>query len=53
MTLDEQDEFLQHIMANRNAAVAAAAELTTQTSTSKGILVDRGVNDVDFVRSSG
>jgi hypothetical protein len=28
MTLDEQDEFIQHIMANRDAAVAAAAEST-------------------------
>jgi hypothetical protein len=29
MTLDEEDEFIQRIMANRNAAVAAAAESTT------------------------
>jgi hypothetical protein len=29
MTLDEQDEFIQHVMANHNAAMAAAAELTT------------------------
>jgi hypothetical protein len=26
MTLDEEDEFIQRIMANRNAAMAAAAE---------------------------
>jgi hypothetical protein len=52
MTLDEEDEFIQRIMANRDAAVAAAAELTTQTSTSEGTLVEREVNEADFVRSS-
>jgi hypothetical protein len=52
MTLDEQDEFIQNIMANRDAAVAAAAGLTTQTETSEGTLVEREVDDVDFVRSS-
>jgi hypothetical protein len=31
MMLDEQDEFIQHIMANCDAAVAAAAESTTHT----------------------
>jgi hypothetical protein len=29
MTLDEEDHFIQQIMANRDAAVAAAAESTT------------------------
>jgi hypothetical protein len=53
MTLDEQDEFIQWIMANHNAAVAAAAESTTQTGTSEGTLVEREVNDTYFVRSSG
>jgi hypothetical protein len=53
MTLDEEDDFIQWIMANRNAAVAAAAELTTQTGTSEGTLVEREVDEVDFVRSSG
>jgi hypothetical protein len=53
MTLDEQDEFIQQIMANRDAAVAAAAELTTHTGTSEGTLVEREVDDVNFVRSSG
>jgi hypothetical protein len=49
MMLEEQDEFIQHIMANCNTAVAAAAELMTQMSTSEGTLVDREVNDMDFV----
>jgi hypothetical protein len=53
MTLDEEDEFIQQIMANRDTAVAATAESTTHTGTSEGTLVEREVNDVDFVRSSG
>jgi hypothetical protein len=52
MMLDEQDKFIQQIMANRDAAVAAAAESTTQTDTSEGTLVERKVDDSDFVRSS-
>jgi hypothetical protein len=53
MTLDEQDEFIQNIMANHNTAVAAAAESTTHTGSSEGMLLDREVDDVDFIRSSG
>jgi hypothetical protein len=49
MTLDEEDDFIQQIMANRNAAVAATAESTTYTATSKGTLVEREVEDADFV----
>jgi hypothetical protein len=53
MTLDEEDEFIQRIIADRDAAVAAAAELTTYKATSKDKLVEREVEDVDFVQSSG
>jgi hypothetical protein len=53
MTLDEEDNFIQQIMANRNAAVAAASVSTTQMGTSEGTLVEREVDDTDFVRSSG
>jgi hypothetical protein len=53
MTLDEEDQFIQQIMANCHAAMAAAAVSTAQTSTSKGMLVEREVDDADFVRSSG
>jgi hypothetical protein len=53
MMLDEEDSFIQQIMANRDAAMAAAAALMTQTETSKGTLVEREVDDADFVRSSG
>jgi hypothetical protein len=53
MTLDEEDNFIQQIMANRDAAVAAAAESTTYMATSEGTLVEREVEDADFVQSSG
>jgi hypothetical protein len=53
MTLDEQDEFIQDIMANRDAAMAATAESTTHTGSDEGTLVDREIDDTDFIRSSG
>jgi hypothetical protein len=53
MMLDEQDKFIQHVMANCNAAIAATAASTTHTGTSEGTLVEREVDDSDFVRSSG
>jgi hypothetical protein len=53
MTLDEQDEFIQQVMANCDAAMAAVAESTTHTGTSEGTLVEREVDESDFVRSSG
>jgi hypothetical protein len=53
MTLDEEDDFIQQIMANRNTAAAATSVSMTQTGTSEGTLVKREVNDMDFVRSSG
>jgi hypothetical protein len=53
MILDEQDDFIQQIMANHDAAMAATAELMNQTGMSKGTVMEREVNDSDFVRSSG
>jgi hypothetical protein len=53
MMLDEEDSFIQRIMANRDAAMDAAAASTTQMETSKGTLMEREVDDADFVRSSG
>jgi hypothetical protein len=53
MTLDEQDEFIQNIMANCDTAMDAIAEFTTHTGSSEGTLVDREVDDTDFIRSSG
>jgi hypothetical protein len=43
MTLDKEDEFIQRIMANHDAAMAAAAESTTYMATSEGTLVEREV----------
>jgi hypothetical protein len=53
MTLDEQDEFIQNIMANRDAAMATAAESTTHTGSDEGTLVNREIDNADFIRSSG
>jgi hypothetical protein len=53
MTLDEEDKYIQHILANHDTAMATAAELTTHTATSEGILVEREVDESDFVRSNG
>jgi hypothetical protein len=39
MTLDEQDGFIQHIIANRDAEMAVAAESTTSACTSEGTVV--------------
>jgi hypothetical protein len=52
MTLDEEDSFIQRIMANRDAAMAATSASMTQTNTSEGTLVEREVDDADFVRPS-
>jgi hypothetical protein len=52
MTLDEEDDFIQQIIANCDAVMAATAASTTQMDTSEGTLVEREVNDSDFVRSS-
>jgi hypothetical protein len=48
MTLDEEDEFIQRIMANHDAAVDPAAVSTTQMSTSEGTVVEREVDESDF-----
>jgi hypothetical protein len=53
MTLDEEDEYIQHILANRDAAMAAAVGSMTHTATSEGTLVEREVDKSDFVRSNG
>jgi hypothetical protein len=53
MMLEEEDECIQHVLANRNATMAAAARSTTCTTTSEGTLVEWEVEDADFVRSNG
>jgi hypothetical protein len=52
MTLEEEDEYIQHILANRDATMAAAAGSMTHTATSEGTLVEREVDESDFVRSN-
>jgi hypothetical protein len=52
MTLDEQDKFIQHIMAKRDAEMAVVAESTTSACTSEGTVVECEVDKSDFVRSS-
>jgi hypothetical protein len=52
MTLEEEDEFIQHVLANHDAAMATTAGSTTHTATSKGTLVEQEVNESDFVRSN-
>jgi hypothetical protein len=41
---------VEHILANRDAAMAATAALA---HSSKGLIIDREVSEEDFVRSSG
>jgi hypothetical protein len=53
MTLDEENEYIQRILANRDAAMAATARSTTNTATSEGTLVEWEVDESDFVRSNG
>jgi hypothetical protein len=52
MTLEEEDEFMQHILANCNAAMAAVAKLTTHMAISEDTLVERKVDELYFVRSN-
>jgi hypothetical protein len=53
ITLDEEDEYIQHILANHDAAMSTTAGLTTHTATSEGTLVEWEVDESDFVRSNG
>jgi hypothetical protein len=53
MTLYEQDKFIQCIMANRDAEMAAIGESTTLAGTSESTVVEREVDESDFVRSCG
>jgi hypothetical protein len=53
MTLDEQDEFIQYIMANRDAEMAAVSESMMSACTSEGTVVEWEVDELNFVRSSG
>jgi hypothetical protein len=53
MTLEEEDKFIQHILASRDTAMATTARSTTHTAMSEGTLVEREVNESDFAISNG
>jgi hypothetical protein len=48
--VDEEDEMVEHILANHNAAMAATA---ASMHSSEGTIIEREVTEEDFVRSSG
>jgi hypothetical protein len=52
MMLEEEDEFIQHILANHDAAIADAAGSMTHMAMSKGTLVEQKVDKLDFARSN-
>jgi hypothetical protein len=47
--VDEEDEMVEHILANCDAAIAATA---ASAHSSKGTIIEREVSEEDFVRSS-
>jgi hypothetical protein len=50
LTVDEEDEMIEHVLANRDAAMAATA---ASTNLSEGTIIERKVSGEDFVQSSG
>jgi hypothetical protein len=50
LTVDEEDDMVEHILANHDAAMAATAE---STHSSEGTIIECEVSEEDFVWSSG
>jgi hypothetical protein len=48
--VDEEDEMVEHVLANCDAAMAATA---ASAHLSEGTIIEREVSEEDFVRSSG
>jgi hypothetical protein len=48
--VDEEDEMVEHILANRDAAMAATA---ASAHSSEGTIIECEVSEEDFVWSSG
>jgi hypothetical protein len=48
--VDEEDEMVKHILANRDVAIAATA---ASAHSSEGTIIEREVSEEDFVWSSG
>jgi hypothetical protein len=46
LTVDEEDDIVKHILANRDAAIAATA---ASTHSSKGTIIEHEVSEEDFV----
>jgi hypothetical protein len=53
MTLEEEDKYIQHVLANCDATMAATVGSMTHIATSEGTLVEQEVDESDFVRSNG
>jgi hypothetical protein len=52
ITLEEEDEYIQHVLANHNTTMATTVGSMTHTATSEGTLVEQEVDESDFVRSN-
>jgi hypothetical protein len=50
LTVDEEDEMVERVLANRDAAMAATA---TSTQSEEATTIEREVSEEDFVRCSG
>jgi hypothetical protein len=48
--VDEEDEMVERVLANHDAAVATTA---ASAHLSEGTIIEREVSEEDFVRSSG
>jgi hypothetical protein len=48
--VDEEDEMVEHILANRDVAIAATP---ASAHSSEGTIIECEVSEEDFVRSSG
>jgi hypothetical protein len=49
MTTDEQDDMIEKLLADRDAAMAATA---ASTQSEEALIIEREVREEDFVRSS-
>jgi hypothetical protein len=50
MTSDEQDDMIEKLLADRDAAMAATA---ASTQSEEATIIEREVSEEDFVRCSG
>jgi hypothetical protein len=50
MTSDEQDDMIEKLLADRDAAMATTA---ASTQSEEAMIIEREVTEEDFIRSSG